>query len=462
MSGLARKLAVLSAGTAMLATMTAGLLASPAAAASGSTQARASAAHGVPKAAVSVGAPKASPSKSTDCPVKVTFSSKIKVKAYGGRTTVAYRWLRGDGSKSGIKKVTLKGKGVKYVAVKESATFKGGDLKSWNSVQVLAPRKVTSAKGYFTVACGEDKGDGGKEEVVKPRPHRHWTATRVWVDERDCKAVATGRISTSGKRWVRYQWVVNGRVVDRDSVYVNGSRRVQYVIEPGRDLRGQVRLEVVGRGGSSDGSYFRIHCEDHSPKVTASVAAPADYSGTCPVTRTFSGTIRVSDADGPVRYRWIRDGVAGSWETVSFYGHGPQSRTLTDSWKASESGTARRAIEIAGGPTSGTASAKVACEAAPAPKAYISKFTASQTEVACSRASLAVSGTIYAEGAMKVKYVLKVNGATVKSGELDFASAGSQEVAYGADSIGTKSGTATLEIVGGGNASASYEAVCKA
>ncbi|WP_346018940.1 hypothetical protein [Streptosporangium nondiastaticum] len=50
----------------------------------------------------------------------------------------------------------------------------------------------------------------------------------------------------------------------------------------------------------------------------------------------------------------------------------------------------------------------------------------------------------------------------MKSGELDFASAGSQEVAYGADSIGTKSGTATLEIVGGGNASASYEAVCKA
>ncbi|GGP92852.1 hypothetical protein GCM10010140_23320 [Streptosporangium pseudovulgare] len=409
---------------------------------------------------MSVGAPKASPSKSTDCPVKVTFSSKIKVKAYGGKTTVAYRWLRGDGSKSGIKKITLKGKGVKYVAVKESATFKGGDLRSWNSVQVLAPRKVTSAKGYFTVACGEDQGDGGKEEVVKPRP-RHWTATRVWVDERDCKAVATGRISTSGKRWVRYQWVVNGHVVDRDSVYVNGSRRVQYVIEPGHDLRGQVRLEVVGRGGSSDGSYFRIHCEDHSPKVSASVDSPADYSGTCPVTRTFSGTIRVSDADGPVRYRWIRDGVAGSWETVSFYGHGPQSRTVSDSWKASESGTARRAIEIAGGPTSGTAAAKVTCETAPEVKAFITGVSAEQTAGTCPAATLSGTGKIYATGAIKVKYVWTVNGATVKSGDLDFTAAGEQTVSFSTGSNG-KAGTATLSIVGGGNSSAEYKAACEA
>ncbi|MEU9831426.1 hypothetical protein AB0D67_07770 [Streptosporangium sp. NPDC048047] len=461
MSGLARKLAVLSAGTAMLATMTAGLLASPAAAASGSTQARASAAHSAPKAAVSVGRPKASPSKTTDCPVKVTFSSKIKVKAYGGRTTVAYRWLRGDGSKSGIKKISIKGKGVKYIGVKESASFKGGDLRSWNSVQVLSPRKVTSAKGYFTIACGEDNGDGGKEEVVKPRP-RHWTSARVWVDEGDCKAVAIGRISTSRDRWVRYQWVVNGHVVDRDSVYVNGSRRVYQVIKPGHDLRGQVRLEILGYRGASDGAYFRIHCEDHSPRVSASVDAPADYSGSCPVTRTFSGTIRVSDADGPVRYRWIRDGVAGSWETVSFYGHGAQSRTVTDSWKASESGTARRAIDIAGGPTSGTASAKVACEAAPEAKAYISGVSAEQKAGTCPAATVSGTGKIYATGAITVKYVWSVNGSDVKSGELTFTGAGEQTVSFTADSSGTKAGSAKLSIVGGGNSSAEYKAVCEA
>lgn len=91
-TGLARLAAV---GVTVLTAMASGLVATPAAA---TTPAPA-------KPAVSVSTPKASPQRHAGrCPVTVTFSAKVKLKARG-KTTVAYRWLRGDGSKSKVKTV---------------------------------------------------------------------------------------------------------------------------------------------------------------------------------------------------------------------------------------------------------------------------------------------------------------------------------------------------------------------
>ncbi|GAA0848248.1 hypothetical protein GCM10009525_69770 [Streptosporangium amethystogenes subsp. fukuiense] len=359
-SGLARKLAAAGAGAAMLATMAVGMLATPAAAASGSGQAVSAAAKPKPKPAVWAGTPKASPSKyEGECPVKVTFSSKIKVKAVKAKTTVAYRWLRGDGSKGKVQTFTFRGKGVKSFTVKEKATFKG-DVKGWQAIQLLAPRAATSAKGRFSVSCGAGEDD---YEVVRPG-----VGAQVWVDEGNCEAALIGRITTSDSRWVRYQWVVNGRVVDRDAVHVNGSRKVYHVIKPRDDFRGWAELEILSPvGTSSNRAYFKIWCKDTSPKVSVSAYAPADYAGTCPAARTFTGTISVSHLRGAVKYRWIRDGVAGDWQSVYFGGHGPQSQSVTDTWTASASGEAKRAIEIYGGPTSGTAVGKVTCVPPPTP-----------------------------------------------------------------------------------------------
>lgn len=357
-SGLARKLAAAGAGAAMLATMAVGMLATPAAAASGSGQAVSAAAK--PKPAVWAGTPKASPSKyEGECPVKVTFSSKIKVKAVKAKTTVAYRWLRGDGSKGKVQTFTFRGKGVKSFTVKEKATFKG-DVKGWQAIQLLAPRAATSAKGRFSVSCGAGEDD---HEVVRPG-----VGAQVWVDEGNCEAALIGRITTSDSRWVRYQWVVNGRVVDRDAVHVNGSRKVYHVIKPRDDFRGWAELEILSPvGASSNRAYFKIWCKDTSPKVSTYVSAPTDYAGTCPAARTFTGTISVSHLRGAVKYRWIRDGVAGDWQSVYFSGHGPQSQSVTDTWTASASGYAKRAIEIYGGPTSGTEVGKVTCVPPPTP-----------------------------------------------------------------------------------------------
>ena len=288
----------------------------------------------------------------------MTFSSKIKVKAVKGKTTVAYRWLHGDGSKGKVKTFTFRGKGVKTFTVKEKATFKG-DVKGWQAIQLLAPRAATSAKGRFSVSCGA--GDGG-QEVVRPG-----VGARVWVDEGNCEAALIGRITTSDSRWVRYQWVVNGRVVDRDAVHVDGSRKVFHVIKPRDDFRGWAELEILSPvETSSNRAYFKIWCKDTSPSVSASVSAPSDYFDTCPVSRTFTGTISASNARA-VKYRWVRDGVAGDWQHAYFSGHGPQSQFVSDTWTASASGDAKRAIEIYEGPTSGTVVGKVTCKPTPTP-----------------------------------------------------------------------------------------------
>ncbi|MEV5410852.1 hypothetical protein AB0K60_18675 [Thermopolyspora sp. NPDC052614] len=144
------------ARVAVLAAMTTGLVATPAAAGTAPSK---------PKPKVSVTTPVASP-KSHDgaCPVTVTFSAKVKLKV-SGKTTLAYRWLRGDGSKSKVKTRIVRGKGVKTVAIVEKATFKK-DIKGWQALQVLAPRKVTTKKSRFSVSC-----DGPAKPVVnKPKP----------------------------------------------------------------------------------------------------------------------------------------------------------------------------------------------------------------------------------------------------------------------------------------------------
>ncbi|MBB5962740.1 hypothetical protein [Planomonospora venezuelensis] len=389
------------AGAAMLATMATGLLATPAAAASGSTQAGKSTSSAAPKASVFAGTPKAS-YKGDDCPVRVTFSSNIKVKAVKGKTTVAYRWLHGDGSKSKVKTFTV-GKGVKNVTVKETTTFKS-DVKGWQALQVLAPRKATSKKGYFKVSCGDH--NGGKEEI------RPVIGADAWVDEGNCQAALIGRITASVPALVRYRWVVNGHVVDYGAVKVSGSRKVVHVIRPGKDLRGWAALQIVDPVSTGSGRVgFKIWCKDWSPKVTASVHSLADYEGSCPVDRAFTGTISASHGRGHVKYRWIRNGVAGAWESV--YVHG--STTVRDPWRATDSGTASRAIELYHGSTTGTVTSKVTCKA---PVTASVDLSVAQDTSTCGgvvgKASARVTGTITVSGASELVYSYTSGGVPTK------------------------------------------------
>jgi hypothetical protein len=82
-TGLMRRFAALGAGVAMAATMVTGLFAAPAAATTGTVAGGAAAAKGSP--IVSATRPWVSEDDyAGECPVTVTFTSKIRVKLRGG------------------------------------------------------------------------------------------------------------------------------------------------------------------------------------------------------------------------------------------------------------------------------------------------------------------------------------------------------------------------------------------
>ena len=58
-------------------------------------------------------------------------------------------------------------------------------------------------------------------------------------------------------------------------------------------------------------------------------ADPFDYSGTCPVTITFTGRFSVAGPRGLVSYKWIRsDGASVLVETLMFDGAGSKDSRM--------------------------------------------------------------------------------------------------------------------------------------
>lgn len=324
-----RAAAAAGAGVAMLSTALIGLTATSAAAST----------TGGKRPAVAASTPEASPRYSVgSCPATVTFTSRIKVKVKG-TTKVAYRWLHGDGSKSKVKEVTLHGRGHKTLKVTESATF-GKSVKGWQALQVLAPVKVTTRKGYFSVSCK-------KAEPVK---RRVFAKASVDVDGYHgvCapwrKVTAEGVIRVSRPTHVRYRWIHNGEVVDHGSTKVWDGKRVSYSFTPKHSHKGWVALEILHpRFSKGDRDFYRVECtrpaghhkpnpspnpkpnphkpypRPHNPvsdgtaEVVGVGASPdtSSCAGTKGPKVNFTGRIAVSGA-ARVAYRWTAGGVSKS------------------------------------------------------------------------------------------------------------------------------------------------------
>jgi hypothetical protein len=308
--GLARKAAAFGASAAVLAALAAGLVASPAQAA---TSAAASTATATTAKAgkVSVSTPKASTgSYEGSCPVKVNFSAKIKV-AVKGKAELAYRWLHGDGSKGKVNVVKLKGKGTKSVTVKQALTFEE-DVKGWEAVQVLGPKKVTSKKGYFSVSCAEPQGDVRTQLDVTVTA-RAWASPSSYVGP--CtpgdKIDFVGLIETTRPAWVRYRWVLNGDVVDYGRVKVRDTRKVGFGISPRDSERGWAQLEILGSDGSSSNrAYYKVWCKDTAPETPAvKVSAAASVATTSDCKVGASGTVSSTGA-AKVRWSWLVNGTS--------------------------------------------------------------------------------------------------------------------------------------------------------
>ncbi|MFG6194968.1 hypothetical protein [Nonomuraea sp. JJY05] len=300
--GLARKAAAFGASAAVLAALAAGLVASPAQAATAATT------KAAPKVSVSTPAVSGGDYEGA-CPVKVNFSAKIKVPVKG-KTELAYRWLHGDGSKSKVKVIKLSGKGTKSVTVRQSITFKE-DVKGWEAVQVLGPKKVTSKKGYFSVSCEEPK-EVGRTQLDVSVSARAWASPDSYAGP--CtpgdKIDFVGVIEANRPTWVRYRWVLNGEVADYGRVKVYDTRKVGFGISPRHSQRGWAQLEILGpEGASSNRAYYKVWCKDEAPASRVSASASVATTNDCKVAAT--GTITSTGA-GRVSWTWSVNGKAVS------------------------------------------------------------------------------------------------------------------------------------------------------
>jgi hypothetical protein len=326
-SALARKAAAFGASTAMMAGLVAGLAASPAQAATSGSAATAAA-----KAKVSVSKPKVSTGDyQGSCPVDVKFSSTVKVKPGKKRTTLAYRWLHADGSKSKVKSVTVKGTRTKSITVSEKATFKG-DLKGWQALQVLSPRKVTSKKSYFSVSCL-------KLDAKKPVARvsaRAWASPSRYVGActPGTKIDIVGKIRVDRPSWVRYRWVVNGDVVDYGKVKVWDSRTVSVGVSPRHSQRGSAVLEVLSPDRTtSNRAHYKVWCKDYTPRPVPSVKVAATSLSTstdrddCEV----SASARIlSTGSARVQWTWSLNGRTVSSGQGYLHGRDSKSVSLPD------------------------------------------------------------------------------------------------------------------------------------
>lgn len=414
--GLARKAAAFGASAAVLAAMAAGLVASPAQAATSSAAGKATTATAAKSAKVSVTAPKASDQDyQGSCPVKVNFSAKIKVPVKG-KTELAYRWLHGDGSKGKVQVVKLKGHGTKSVTVKESVTFKG-EVKGWEAVQVLGPKKVTSKKGYFSVSC-VDLGDVRTDKDVS-------VSARAWANPSSYEGVCTpgdkidftGLISVNHPSWVRYRWILNGEVVDYGKVRVSSKRKVGFGISPRHSQRGWAQLEIVGPDSArSNRAYYKVWCKDSTPAPAAKVSA------TDLVTATNNNGCKVGahanvNATGAARvqWTWALNGESVAKGESYFSAGGSKTVELPERALTGEAAKGGKITLTVTGPNNNDSITQsyAACEA-PKPTASVSavSVTGNRNDMCADNRGPGVdfSATLHSTGPTTVKYYWVVNG----------------------------------------------------
>lgn len=401
-AGLVRRVAAFGASTAVLAAMVSGLMASPAQAATEASAGQASTAAAASTSSrpkVSVSTPKAADADyQGSCPVKVSFSAKIKVKL-DGKTELAYRWLHGDGSKGKVQVVKLSGHGTRYVTAKQSITFKG-DVKGWEAIQVLGPRKVTSKKGYFSVDCEKPLND------VDDKPATAWA--RAWASPDHyvgpCtpgdKIDFTGLIKVNKPRWVRYRWILNGDVVDGGAVKVWNTRKVGFGFSPRESHRGWAVLEVLGRHGyDSNKAYYKVWCKDESPVSKVSVSTPTtgtNHDG-CKVGANANIT---STGRGRVEWVWSVNGTAVASGDTWFSGADTKNVSLADqalSGEATKGGTVTITVT---GPNNKVSESQsyAACQKPAEPTVEISGASVTAAPATCPAGVLSGSATIKSVG----------------------------------------------------------------
>ncbi|MFE3448413.1 hypothetical protein ACFXJ8_05700 [Nonomuraea sp. NPDC059194] len=476
-SGLARRVAAFGATTAVLAALVTGLAAAPAQAATTAKAGTLSAAAKAKPLAVSVSTPKASiRNYEGACPVNVKFSAKIKVKLKG-KTTVAWRWLHGDGSKGKVQTKKVAGNGVKTINVSQAVKFKD-DVKGWEAIEVLGPKHVKSKKVHFSVSCQDDnKGDDGLHEADYDKVSaRAWASPSTYVGP--CtpgdKIDFTGVIKVDRPRWVHYRWILNGDVVDGGKVKVWDARKVGFGFSPRDSHRGWAVLETLGRGSTeSNRAHYKVWCKDdgghNETKVSVSTPTTGTNHNTCAV--GANATIHATGR-GRVEYVWSVNGKAVASGDTFFGGAGSKTVELSEqalSGDAVKGGTVT--LSISGPNNRDSASQSYAACQKPEPGATSVKVSVSAVhdQSTCKDgkgSTINATATVTVNGAAKnvVVNLWSEVGGFGKNVTLDFDKAGSQTVSFSLPAAGTNGihAKASLAGVGSDSSVATYGDHCPA
>ncbi|MEU4722530.1 hypothetical protein AB0G06_23205 [Nonomuraea dietziae] len=465
-SGLARRVAAFGATSAVLAAMVTGLAAAPAQAATTAKAGTASTAgaKSTGKPSVAITTPRASVRNyEGSCPTTVNFSATIGVKLKG-KTTVAWRWLHGDGSKSKVQTKKVSGNGVKKINVRQSLTFKG-NVKGWEALEVLGPKNVKSKKGYFSVTCeGKGNDDGGLREADYDKVSaRAWAHPDEYVGP--CtpgdKIDFTGVIRVNNPRWVHYRWILNGDVVDGGKVKVWNSRKVGFGFSPRSSHRGWAVLETLGRGATESNRVgYKVWCKGdgghHETKVSVSTPTTGTNHNACAV--GANATIS-SNGRGRVEYVWSVNGKVVDSGSTYFDGAGSKSVELKEqslSGDATKGGTV--SIAISGPNNRDSASQSYAACNKPEPGATSVKVSVSAVhdQSTCKDgkgSTINATATITVNGAAKnvLVQLWSVAGGHTKDVSLDFDKAGSQTVSFSLPAAGSNGINAKASLPGVGS-----------
>lgn len=309
----------------------AGGLAAPAQASVDAATATAGAARA---ATVKVGRVRATPARyAGPCPATTSFTAKVAVR---GASQVTYRWLREDGSKGPV--VTARAANGSVVA-RDSRSF-AASTSGWQALQVLSPRKATSARTRFTVTCQDPpSGRAGTGMAGERAPRVTVSLARPAPSSGTCAVPGrtvtfTGTVKVSRTpAGLSYRWVDSdgGPEPAERLWFAAGGPAVKEVVSRRTFLASQAgrrRLEILdGRGrvvARSDEAPYRVTCAPGGEPQTPAASAgnvrvtPARYEGSCdrPVEFVFHADIAAS---GPakVTYRWVRsDGTSVPGEVV--------------------------------------------------------------------------------------------------------------------------------------------------
>ncbi|WP_346147558.1 hypothetical protein [Nonomuraea recticatena] len=273
---------------------------------------------------------------SCDTPVDYRATGLLALPA-GPATTVKYAWGL-DGRQDGVEEAS-------FVADDKPRTVRV--VKTWRLTKADAGEHVVSLRAAggspatksFTLTC---------EETPKPVVTIGEITTPAYTG--DCARVPNHRaravLSLSRPGEIEYRFVIDKLAFPYRKVTVAGGSGVTVESDAWASATsGTVRLEVKNHNAPTKEAAYTVTCAAE-PKVTvnAEVAKVTTHTD-CVRPHTFRGTGAVGlNREGTVSYRWVVDGKATDWRTVTFASAGEQAVSPHE-WQAARTVTGTVALE---------------------------------------------------------------------------------------------------------------------